>query len=203
MAYNYHKRMMDEIKSLAEGREHPRLLLHSCCAPCSSYVLSILKDAFALELFFFNPNIYPEQEYAKRLEEQIRLVKEMGLNYKVIGTEQDSHLFYEAVKGCEGLGEGSQRCMACFELRLDRTAHYAKSKGFDCFTTTLTISPKKNAEAINKIGLEMGEKNHIKFLVSDFKKNNGYKSSIDLSKKYQLYRQDYCGCIFSKQERGI
>lgn len=200
MKNNYHKIMMDEISKIVNTGALPNLLLHSCCAPCSSYVLQFLSKYFNIEVFFFNPNIYPKQEYLKRLEEQIRLIKEMELPYKVIGTEYESSLFYEAVKGYENMGEGSERCDHCFELRLDKAAQYAKENGFDYFTTTLTISPLKNAERINKIGMEIGNKYNIKFLNSDFKKNDGYKCSVDLSKKYELYRQPYCGCIFSQQE---
>lgn len=200
MKHNYHKMMMGIIHELDSKKERPKLLLHSCCAPCSSYVLELLRNFFDIEILFFNPNIAPEQEYAKRFEEQVRLVEEMGLNYQVIEAEQESRLFYEAIKGCEALGEGSERCIRCFTLRLDKAARYAKTNRFDFFTTTLTISPKKNAEMINKIGLELGNQYQTRYLVSDFKKNNGYKCSVDLSKKYHLYRQNYCGCVFSKQE---
>jgi predicted adenine nucleotide alpha hydrolase (AANH) superfamily ATPase len=200
MKKNYHKILLDEINEITKGNKRPKLLLHSCCAPCSSYVIQFLSEYFHMEIFFFNPNIYPEEEYIKRLEEQIRLIKEMGLDYKVVKNEYKSHLFYNAVKGYENMGEGSERCYRCFELRLDKTAEYAKLNGFDYFTTTLTISPLKNAQKINEIGLDLEKKYKIKFLNSDFKKNNGFKSSVDLSKKYNLYRQNYCGCIFSQQE---
>ncbi|WP_084051881.1 epoxyqueuosine reductase QueH [Desulfonispora thiosulfatigenes] len=201
MKKNYHKIMLTEINEMSKQNKRPKLLLHSCCAPCSSYVLEFLSEHFEIEVFFFNPNIYPEEEYLKRLEEQIRLIGEMGLNYKVVDTDHQSNLFYEAVKGYEHLGEGTERCFQCFNLRLDKTAQYAKEKGFDYFTTTLTISPLKNTHKINEIGVELGEKYNVKFLHSDFKKNNGYKSSVDMSKKYNLYRQDYCGCVFSQQEK--
>lgn len=197
---NYHKIMLSEIENIISQDRYPRLLLHSCCAPCSSYVLEFLAEYFDIEVFFFNPNIYPETEYKKRLEEQIRLVEEMELDYKVVGTEHESDTFYEAVRGYEQMGEGSQRCHRCFELRLDRAAQYAKSNGFDYFTTTLTISPLKNAAKINEIGLELAKKYGINFLNSDFKKNDGYRRSVELSKEYNLYRQNYCGCVFSKQE---
>ncbi|NMA95093.1 MAG: epoxyqueuosine reductase QueH [Clostridiales bacterium] len=200
MRQNYHKIMLSEIENIISQDRHPRLLLHSCCAPCSSYVLEFLAEYFDIEVFFFNPNIYPEAEYKKRLEEQIRLIYEMGLNYKVVGTQHENHMFYDAVKGYEKLGEGSERCHRCFELRLDRTARYAKSNDFDYFTTTLTISPLKDAAKLNEIGQRLGEEYGIKFLNSDFKKNDGYKRSVELSKEYNLYRQNYCGCVFSKQE---
>lgn len=201
MKNNYHKEMMKEIEGLAEkGGRLSKLLLHSCCAPCSSYVILFLSEYFDLEIFFFNPNIHPEEEYEKRLNEQIRLVEEMGLSYKVIETPHQSPLFYQAVKSFENLGEGSERCERCFKLRLGETAKYGAENSFDYFTTTLTISPLKNAQLINKIGQGLEKEYAIKFLCSDFKKNNGYKQSTELSKKYGLYRQNYCGCVFSQQE---
>lgn len=198
MKNNYHKIMIEQIKKLSH---RPRLLLHSCCAPCSSYVIQFLTDYFDLEIFFFNPNIYPESEYHRRLEEQIRLVAEMGLNYRVIGPEHQSSTFYQAVKGYEHLGEGSERCDRCFGLRLEETAKRAKAEEFDYFTTTLTISPLKNAERINQIGMDLAKRYQTSFLNSDFKKNNGYRCSVELSKQYGLYRQHYCGCVFSQQEQ--
>lgn len=200
MKKNYHKILLDEISKIAKENKRPKLLLHSCCAPCSSYVMQFLSEYFDIEIFFFNPNIYPEEEYTKRLKEQIRLVKEMGFDYNVVEIEHKNHLFYNAVRGYEKLGEGSERCNRCFELRLDKTAEHARLNGFDYFTTTLTISPLKNAAKINEIGLELEKKYKIKFLNSDFKKNNGFKHSVNLSKKYNLYRQNYCGCVFSQQE---
>ncbi len=202
MKKNYHKIMLQEINNNIKEKKIPKLLLHSCCAPCSSYVLEFLAQYFQIEIFFFNPNIYPEEEYKKRLQEQIRLVEEMKLFYKVIETEHESSSFYECVKGYEKMGEGSERCFRCYLLRLERTCKYAKENGFDYFTTTLTISPLKNAEKINEIGMLLGDKYDIKFLNSDFKKNNGYKRSVELSKEYNLYRQNYCGCVFSKQKAG-
>lgn len=200
MKKNYHKIMLGEIKKNTSQNIKPKLLLHSCCAPCSSYVLKFLSEYFNIEVFFFNPNIYPEDEYIKRLEEQIRLINQMGLDYKVIGKEHESELFYDAVKGFEKLGEFSERCDKCIYLRLDKASEYAKQNNFDYFTTTLTISPLKNASKINEMGQELEEKYGSKFLNSDFKKNNGYKCSIDLSKEYNLYRQNYCGCVFSYEE---
>lgn len=201
MKKNYHKIMLEELATIEKAKLRPKLLLHSCCAPCSSYVLKLLANYFEIEVLFFNPNIYPEDEYFKRLEEQKRLIEEMACNFKVIGEIQESNLFYEAIKGYEHLGEASERCHQCFRLRLEKTAQYAKANGFDYFTTTLTISPLKNSQIINEIALELGEKYKIKFLSSDFKKNEGYKHSIDLSKKHNLYRQSYCGCIFSQKEK--
>lgn len=198
---NYHKLMLKEIEDNVDGLNKPRLLLHSCCAPCSSYVITFLSEYFNMEIFFYNPNIYPEKEYIRRMKEQIRLVEELGFDYKVIENDHDSNLFYDRIKGLESLGEGSIRCSECFRLRLGKTAEYAQSNDFDYWTTTLTISPMKNSQVLNAIGVEMERRYGAKFLVSDFKKNNGYKVSTDLSKKYKLYRQDYCGCVFSQNER--
>ena len=201
MKINYHKLMLDEIERMTSEEKRPKLLLHSCCAPCSSFVIEYLSTYFEMEVYFFNPNIHPEKEYLRRLDEQIRMVEEMGLNYQVIGPEHQSELFYEAVKGCERLGEGSERCVRCFDLRLEKAAEYAAAHGFEYFTTSLTISPMKNAAKLNELGEAAGLKYGVKFLNSDFKKNNGYKRSIELSKQYDLYRQHYCGCAFSIKEQ--
>ena len=198
---NYHKLMNKEIEDIKKKGHRPKLVLHSCCAPCSTYVLKILSEIFNMQVLFFNPNIYPEEEYEKRLQEQISLITAMGLNVKVIKKDYESSLFYEKVKGLENLGEGSERCNQCIALRLEKTATYAAENEFDYFTSTLSISPLKNADMINKAGQILEDKYQVKFLMADFKKNNGFKHSIDLSKKYNLYRQDYCGCIFSKKER--
>ncbi|WP_235070662.1 epoxyqueuosine reductase QueH [Turicibacter sp. TJ11] len=201
MKINYHKLMLDEIERMTSEEKRPKLLLHSCCAPCSSFVIEYLSTYFEMEVYFFNPNIHPKKEYLRRLDEQIRMVEEMGLNYQVIGPEHQSELFYEAVKGCERLGEGSERCVRCFDLRLEKAAEYAAAHGFEYFTTSLTISPMKNAAKLNELGEAAGLKYGVKFLNSDFKKNNGYKRSIELSKQYDLYRQHYCGCAFSIKEQ--
>ncbi len=201
MKINYHKLMLDEIERMTSEEKRPKLLLHSCCAPCSSFVIEYLSTYFEMEVYFFNPNIHPEKEYLRRLDEQIRMVEEMGLTYQVIGPEHQSELFYQAVKGCERLGEGSERCVRCFDLRLEKAAEYASTNGFDYFTTSLTISPMKNAAKLNELGEAAGLKHGVKFLNSDFKKNNGYKRSIELSKQYDLYRQHYCGCAFSIKEQ--
>lgn len=200
MKINYNELMIKEIKSL---QNKPKLLLHSCCAPCSSHVIDLLKEYFDLKIFFFNPNIYPEEEYEKRLKEQIKLLKDMGLTYKVVDIGYKSELFYEQIKGYEDLGESSERCSRCFTLRLEETAKYAVDNNFDYFTTTLTISPIKDSQLLNNLGIKIGDKYNIKYLCSDFKKKNGYKKSIEFSKKYNLYRQDYCGCVFSKKERDL
>jgi predicted adenine nucleotide alpha hydrolase (AANH) superfamily ATPase len=193
--------MIAEIESIKSKGQQPKLVLHSCCAPCSTHVLEVLNETFNLEILFFNPNIYPKEEYHKRLQEQIHLIPKMELDIKVAKTDYESHLFYEKVKGLENLGEGSERCKQCISLRLEKTAMYAAENKFDYFTSTLSISPLKNADIINEIGQSLQDKYSVKFLIADFKKNNGFKNSIDLSKKYNLYRQDYCGCIFSKKER--
>ena len=201
MKINYHKLMLDEIERMTSEEKRPKLLLHSCCAPCSSFVIEYLSTYFEMEVYFFNPNIHPEKEYLRRLDEQIRMVEEMGLTYQVIGPEHQSELFYQAVKGCERLGEGSESCVRWFDLRLEKAAEYASTNGFDYFTTSLTISPMKNAAKLNELGEAAGLKHGVKFLNSDFKKNNGYKRSIELSKQYDLYRQHYCGCAFSIKEQ--
>lgn len=198
---NYYKIMLSQLKSIQDAGRRPKVLLHSCCAPCSSSVLKLMSELCDLEIYFFNPNIYPEDEYMKRMKEQIRLVQEMGLPYHVVETPHDAYLFYDAVKGYEKLGEGSERCFRCFRVRLEKAAKYAKGKDFDFFTTTLTVSPLKNTQKLNEIGQEVGEEFGVTFLHSDFKKNDGYKKSVELSKQYNLYRQNYCGCVFSKKER--
>lgn len=174
------------------------LLLHSCCAPCSSYVLEYLCKYFDITVFYYNPNIYPPEEYYKRCEEQIKFTREfMGNNVKVITEEHRDKEFYDAVKGLENEPEGGARCRECFSLRLEETAKYGKEHGFDYFTTTLSISPHKNAEVLNEVGSEISKKIGIDYLYSDFKKKNGYLRSTELSKEYGIYRQDYCGCVFS------
>ena len=177
----------------------PTLLLHCCCAPCSSYCLEYLHKHFKVTLFYYNPNIHPEEEYHHRVNEVRRLISEMGLENEVdfIEGENDTESFYSAVKGMENVREGGERCFACYELRLNKTASLAKQMNFDYFTTTLSISPLKNAQKINEIGEMLQEKYGVKHLPSDFKKKNGYKRSIELSAQYGLYRQNYCGCVYS------
>jgi predicted adenine nucleotide alpha hydrolase (AANH) superfamily ATPase len=196
--------MLDSvIDGITKSGERPRLLLHVCCAPCSSYVLEYLSRYFSITLLFYNPNISPRNEYDLRLEELYRLTKDMGLSEDVSFVECDyePERFYEIAKGLESLPEGGERCKKCYELRLSKSAQVAAHLGFDYFTTTLSISPYKNAEWLNDIGKAQGELYGIKYLFSDFKKRNGYKRSCELSQKYGLYRQDYCGCIYSKVER--
>lgn len=195
---NYQK----ELDKITEkiGEKKPKLFLHSCCAPCSSYVLEYLTKYFDITLFYFNPNISPEEEYIKRVNEVKRLVAEMPCceDVKVIEGRYDSREFFEYVKGLENEREGGARCIKCFELRLEETAKLAKENGADYFCTTLTISPLKNVENLNAVGRKMAEKYGVKWLPSDFKKREGYKRSIELSAEYNLFRQNYCGCIFSK-----
>ncbi|MGN0643082.1 MAG: epoxyqueuosine reductase QueH [Huintestinicola sp.] len=201
---NYSAELERITAEYSAAGETPSLLLHSCCAPCSSYVLEYLSRYYKITVFYFNPNIYPEEEFEKRIHEQQRLISEMKTENPVdfIGSEHGSERFYSAVKGLEALGEGTERCFNCFRLRLDETARLAAEKGFDFFTTTLTISPMKNAEALNRIGKEAGEKYGVRFLPSDFKKKGGYQRSTQLSREFGLYRQDYCGCVFSLKERN-
>ncbi len=200
---NYQKELERILKELDQREEKPRLLLHSCCAPCSSYCLEYLKEHFAITVFYYNPNIAPEEEYRHRVEEQQRLIRELCGEDQVQfleGTYDPEH-FYEAAKGLEMVPEGGERCTRCFELRLREAAKAAKEAGAEYFTTTLTISPLKDAQRLNEIGLRMAEEaGGAKWLVSDFKKNNGYKRSIELSEEYGLYRQNFCGCVFSRRE---
>lgn len=178
----------------------PTLLLHACCAPCSSYCIEYLHEHFEITLFFYNPNIFPEEEYSHRVSELKRLVSEMELDIPVLEAENDTDSFYSLAKGREKLREGGERCFDCYRLRLEKTAALAKERDFDFFTTTLSISPLKNAAKLREIGLELQEKFNVKNLPSDFKKKEGYKRSIELSKKHSLYRQNYCGCIYSKRD---
>ncbi|MCD7746133.1 MAG: epoxyqueuosine reductase QueH [Lachnospiraceae bacterium] len=188
-------------------RTAPTLLLHSCCAPCSSYVLEYLSQYFQITVLYYNPNIYPEEEYFRRVKEQRRLIEEMGAKgvlpnpVRLLEGSFDSRKFYDAVRGLEQIPEGGARCEACFRLRLGEAARAASDGDFDYFTTTLTISPLKNAQKLNEIGEALAGEYQVKWLPCDFKKKNGYKRSVELSAEYGLYRQDYCGCVFSKQER--
>lgn len=200
---NYQKQL-EEVLAREQGRL-PKLLLHTCCAPCSSYCLEYLLSHFAITVFYYNPNITEEAEYRHRAAEQERLIgalgKDLGRQAAFVEGPYEPQRFLEAAKGLEKCPEGGERCEKCFRLRLDAAARYAAENGFDYYTTSLTISPLKNAPLLNTIGQEMGARYGIAFLPSDFKKKNGYKRSIELSQKYDLYRQDYCGCAFSKAER--
>ena len=196
---NYQKELEKLLTQLEAEQRVPTLLIHSCCAPCSSYVLEYLSEYFKITVFYYNPNIYPESEYTKRILEQQKLIRDMKFRYPVsfLAGKYDKEKFYEMAAGMEDLKEGGARCMKCYELRLSEAARQAAAGGFEYFTTTLSISPMKNAQKLNEIGLRVGEEYGVKYLVSDFKKKNGYKRSIELSKEYGLYRQDYCGCEFS------
>ena len=200
MKENYQK-MLEELLLTECAHRRPSLLLHACCAPCSSYVLEYLSRYFSITLFFYNPNIDPPEEYAFRREELLRLVRDMGLegNVSVIDAPYDPEEFYALAKGLEGEAEGGSRCHACYRLRLGRTAKEAALRGFDFFTTTLSISPYKRADWLYEIGCEEAERHGVRYLPSDFKKKNGYKRSCELSAEYGLYRQDYCGCVYSKR----
>ncbi len=194
---NYNREMENIIENLSEKKS---LLLHSCCGPCSTAVLKRLTDRFDISIYFYNPNIYPESEFYKRAETQKDVIEKMGGSIELIVGRYEEDKYFESVKGLEDLGEGSLRCKNCYEFRLREAARYAKAHNFDYFTTTLSVSPYKNAAWINEIGRELEEEVGVKFLYADFKKKEGYKESIVLSKKYNLYRQDYCGCKFSKDE---
>lgn len=201
---NYQKELDRILEELRQEERIPRLLLHSCCAPCSSYVLEYLSSYFEITVFYYNPNIYPESEYTKRVLEQQMLIGEMKFRYPVsfMAGIYEKEKFYQMAAGLEHMKEGGERCWRCYELRLKETARKAKEGSFDYFTTTLSISPLKNAQKLNEIGSEVGKKAGVPYLVSDFKKKNGYKRSIELSGQYHLYRQDYCGCQFSLENRG-
>jgi len=195
---NYQK-MLDAL--IAENEKAgitPSLLLHACCAPCSSYTIEYLSRYFKITLFFYNPNISPEEEYRYRENELKRLVVEMGLDIPIISGEYEPGEFDKIAAGLENVPEGGERCFKCYRLRLEKTAALAQLNGFDYFTTTLSISPYKNAAKLNMIGGELAKKYAVDYLYSDFKKKNGYKRSIELSQKYSLYRQNYCGCVYSK-----
>jgi len=200
---NYQKELEKLIVKLEKEGRVPRLLLHSCCAPCSSYVLEYLSDYFEITVFYYNPNIFPENEYTKRILEQQILIQDLKVKHSIsfIAGSYDRDKFYEIARGLEHLKEGGERCFKCYELRLEEAARIAVEGEFDYFTTTLSISPMKNAEKLNEIGTRIADKYGVQYLQSDFKKKNGYKRSIELSKEYGLYRQDYCGCEFSFRDR--
>lgn len=200
---NYQKELDKVIESLSQQEKVPTLLLHSCCAPCSSYVLEYLSNYFGITVFYYNPNIYPDEEYEMRVREQQRFIRAFPAKHPIdfIEGAYDKERFYEMARGLEAVPEGGQRCFQCYELRLREAGELAKARGFDYFTTTLSISPMKNAEKLNEIGLRLAEELGVAYLCSDFKKRNGYKRSTELSKEYGMYRQDYCGCVYSYHER--
>ena len=204
---NYQKELEKEIKKWSELESSPTILLHSCCAPCSSYCLEYLSKYARITAYYYNPNITDENEYRHRVTELKRLVEEMFSEtektnvYKpnVIEGKYDPNSFYNIAKGLEAEPECGRRCIKCYELRLRKTAEEAVRGGYDYFTTTLTISPLKDAQILNRLGIKLGEEYGVKYLPSDFKKNGGYQRSIELSKEYNLYRQNFCGCEYSRQ----
>lgn len=201
---NYQKELDRTLETIQREDRVPRLLLHCCCAPCSSYVLEYLSRYFYITVLYYNPNIFPPSEYALRVREQESLISRMDFVYPVAFLEGSyrPETFYEAVKGLEGEPEGGKRCEKCYELRLLEAAKEAKAGDYDYFTTTLTISPLKSADRLNEIGRRVGTEYGVAYLPSDFKKRDGYKRSTQLSKEYGLYRQDYCGCVYSVRERS-
>ena len=203
MNENYDRRMQAMMEGLKREGKRPRLLLHSCCAPCSTAVLTRLCEGFDITVFYYNPNIDTRDEHDLRAKELETFVNDRGLALDTVIIPWEPKLFYERVRGLEGEKEGGKRCEVCFGLRLDRTARYAAEHGYDLFTTTLTISPMKSAPLLNRIGEEAAKRAGAVFLNSDFKKRGGYLLSTQLSREYGIYRQDYCGCVFSKRERAI
>ena len=200
---NYQIILDKELEKLKDLKVKPKLLLHVCCAPCSSYVLEYLKDYFQITVFYYNPNISSFEEYKKRLNEEKRFVKDYPFKEEItiVDGDYDNDKFEELIKGLENEKEGGARCFKCYRLRLMESAKYARDNNFDYFTTTLTISPYKNANKLNEIGNDLENIYGVKYLYSDFKKKNGYKRSIELSHEYNLYRQDYCGCIYSERNK--
>lgn len=211
---NYQKELEKNLERIVGEKEQtgtvPTLFLHSCCAPCSSYVLKYLRDYFRITVFYYNPNISEQTEYRHRVEEQKRLIAiyneqltagQPGYTIQVVEGDYEPEKFFAFATALKDVPEGGERCFRCFDLRLRKTAERAKQGGFDYFATTLTISPLKNAAKLNEIGEALGEEYGVSWLPSDFKKKNGYRQSVELSAEYGLYRQDYCGCIYSKLER--
>ena len=203
MKQNYQRLLDQTILQLQEQGRVPRLLLHACCAPCSSYVLEYLSAYFLITVFYYNPNIYPDEEYNKRVAEQKAFIERFPAKHPISFVEGDfdKERVYEVTKGLEKEPEGGKRCQQCFRLRLEETAKLAKEMQMDYFTTTLSISPMKNAQMLNEIGGALAKDYGISYLYSDFKKREGYKRSVELSKEYGMYRQDYCGCVFSYRSR--
>lgn len=199
---NYQKKLENIIERNKREDILPSLLLHSCCAPCSSYTIEYLSDYFKISVLYYNPNISPREEYEKRKAEQIRLIQSMPVKNDVnfADCDYDCNEFFKIAKGYEECREGGERCFRCYEQRLRRTAQEAQKGGYDYFCTTLSISPLKNAQKINEIGERLSEEYGVLWLPSDFKKREGYKRSIELSKEYNLYRQNFCGCVYSRRE---
>ena len=197
---NNYSIMCEEILNNLDDKK--KLLLHSCCGPCSSYVITYLTKYFDITILYYNPNIYPYEEYLKRKNEQIKLINEINnINeLNILDCDYDNDIYNEQIEGLENEPERGNRCRVCYRMRIEKTAKEAKKLGYDYFCSTLSVSPYKNAEWINEFGKEMEDIYNIKWLYSDFKKKNGYKESIQLSNKYNLYRQNYCGCIYSKPQ---
>ena len=200
---NYQQQMEGVLRALDEAGQRPRLLLHACCAPCSSATLERLAAHFDLTILYYNPNIYPPEEYRRRETELERFVRDAGYRFPVVELPYDPQACYAAVQGLEQEPEKGARCTVCYRLRLEQTARYAAQNGFAWFCTTLSISPLKDPVRINALGQELGAQYGVRFLPSEFRKKDGYKRSLQLSAEYGLYRQDYCGCVFSKQARGL
>ena len=200
---NYQQQMEGVLRALDEAGQRPRLLLHACCAPCSSATLERLAAHFDLTILYYNPNIYPPEECRRREAELERFVRDAGYRFPVVELPYDPQAFYAAVQGLEQEPEKGARCTVCYRLRLEQTARYAAQNGFAWFCTTLSISPLKDPVRINALGQELGAQYGVRFLPSEFRKKDGYKRSLQLSAEYGLYRQDYCGCVFSKQARGL
>lgn len=200
MNINYHNLCLEEIHKLDKTK---KILLHSCCAPCSSYVITFLSEYFDITILYYNPNISPKEEYEKRKQEQIKLIKTLKTKNKLtyLDCDYDNNIYNKLIEGYEQEPEGGSRCNICFKIRLEKTAKLARENNYDYFVSTLTVSPHKNSKIINEIGNKLGNTHNIKWLYSDFKKNEGFKQSIELSKKYDLYRQDYCGCIYSIRKK--
>lgn len=202
---NYQLELDNLIDTFIKEGRVPSLLLHSCCGPCSSYCIEYLSMYFNITVFYYNPNIYPDDEYYHRVKEQQRFINEFPVKHPVsfIEGDYDKDSFYSIAKGLENEPEKGLRCLKCYDLRLRRAATVAKEKGFDFFATTLTISPMKDSQVLNEIGFKIADELGVNWLPSDFKKRNGYKRSTELSREYDMYRQDYCGCVFSFRERQI
>lgn len=205
MQTNYQKVLEEIIDKNLKDNKVPTLLLHSCCAPCSSYVLEYLSNYFKITIFYYNPNISPIEEFNKRVEEQKRLISLLETKYPIsfIEGSYDNDIYETIIKGLENEPERGKRCYVCYELRLRECAKIARENNYDYFSTTLSISPYKNSNWINEIGSKLEQEYKINYLYADFKKKNGYKRSIELSNIYHLYRQNYCGCIYSKKEVRI
>lgn len=203
MKTNYQLILDKKLEEITKNKIVPTLLLHACCAPCSSYVLEYLSNYFKITILYYNPNIYPETEFIKRQQELKEFIQKLNVKHPIqlVETTYDNIPFHQAIKSLEHLGERSKRCYECYKLRMEKSCQYAKENNFDYFTTVLSISPYKNSDWINEIGIQLQEKHQINYLEADFKKKNGYQRSIELSKQYNLYRQNYCGCVYSKVEQ--